>query len=338
MHGALLLPTTERAPFMRSTLPSGRNPWLTRGRLKNIGFRDGSPKVDKTKVAPDPITVEGDATVLTVRSLPSLIQAVGYLKYSAGGATYFRGQARLFDSMLPSLLRGASAPAERGKAIDRFVARSSPWACRHPNHPTTDCPEILGQAARSETRMFSGGVPRYAAEPLLQHYGLNTRWLDLVDNLWVALWFACHWFDGVDGYHHPVRRTTHDGGDDYVYVVSVSLPGDQKQVAPGLVKVPGRGRLIDLRQAVPSYYLRPHAQHGLLVRAYDDDYRNLELAAIRIPLNNALDWLGSSLLLSPFGLFPPPSVDVGYRRLLQAAALVPTATVLGQIDVYGAGY
>ncbi|WP_420914265.1 FRG domain-containing protein [Comamonas aquatica] len=26
----------------------------------------------------------------------------------------------------------------------------------------------------------------------MQHYGLNTTWIDIVDNIWVALWFACH--------------------------------------------------------------------------------------------------------------------------------------------------
>jgi hypothetical protein len=84
--------------------------------------------------------------------------------------------------------------------------------------------------------------------------------------------------------------------------------------------------------------LRPHAQHGLLVRPHEDDYRNLELAALRVPLASALDWLGASLLLSPFALFLSPSVDVGYRRLLEAADLVPKLSPLGLIDIYGAGH
>jgi hypothetical protein len=285
------------------------------------------------------VSTAGGVTVYTVETLPSLIQAVGYLKSRAGGPTYLRGQASLHRTMLPSLLRGAGRPQHRGALLDRFIAENGPWTCSHEHHRTTVCPEQLPPALRSDRRLFSGGVARYTAEPLLQHYGLNTRWLDLVDNLWVALWFACHWFDGVPGFRHAVRRTLYDGLDPYVYVISVSLPGQRRQLAPGLVRIPGRGRLIDLREAAPSFYLRPHAQHGLLVRPHEDDWRNLELAAIRIPLTHALDWLGTSLLLSPFAIFPPPSVDVGYRRMLRAAAsVVPGDGPLGSIDVYGAGF
>jgi hypothetical protein len=35
-------------------------------------------------------------------------------------------------------------------------------------------------------------IKLFSHEPLLQHYGLATTWIDLVDNIWVALWFACH--------------------------------------------------------------------------------------------------------------------------------------------------
>lgn len=306
-------------------------PWLGSEVLGRIGA------LRRQADAPVLSTING-ITVLTVDTLPGLVQVVGYLKYRSDGTTYLRGQGRLHKMMLPSLFRQGTRLDALGKPLDEFIARSAPWTRTHKDHRVKDCTERLSQAAKSERRLFSGGVPRYAAEPLLQHYGLNTRWLDLVDNLWVALWFACHSFDGVRGYRHAVRRTLHDQLEQHVYIISVSLPGSRSSIAPGLWKVNGRGRVIDLREAVPSYDLRPHAQHGLLVRPHDDDYKNLEFAAIRIPLAEALDWLGTSLLLSPFSLFPPPSVDVGYRRMLQAASAVPAATTLGQIDIYGAGY
>jgi len=42
-----------------------------------------------------------------------------------------------------------------------------------------------------EAFAFLGNTPDYTFEPLLQHYGIRTRWLDLVDNFWTALWFGC---------------------------------------------------------------------------------------------------------------------------------------------------
>ncbi|GAA0468199.1 hypothetical protein Ade02nite_79030 [Paractinoplanes deccanensis] len=56
-----------------------------------------------------------------------------------------------------------------------------------------NCPGKLGRNV-SRRSLLGSGVPRYAAEPLLQHYGIRTRWLDLVGNIWSALWFACHHF------------------------------------------------------------------------------------------------------------------------------------------------
>lgn len=316
---------------MSPEVSSPTSPWLTRDRIQNIGRPGVKPKID-------PISMIGGVTVLTVDELPTLVQAVGYLKYSSGGKTYLRGQADLHGGrMEATLLRGNVRRVERGKAINSLISSTSAWQCAHKDHKQVDCLEKLKQGPRSRQSLLSAGVPRFAAEPLLQHYGLQTRWLDVVDNLWIALWFACHWFDGVPGYRHPVKRTLHDGRQEYVYVVSVGLRGEATDIAPGVVKFAGRGRVTDLRESVPSYYLRPHAQHGLLIRPHEDDYLNLELAALRIPLAKALDWLGSSVLLSPFAMFPPPSIDVGYRRLLEAAHVVPSSSSLGSIDIYGAG-
>jgi hypothetical protein len=180
-------------------------------------------------------------------------------------------------------------------------------------------------------------VPRYAAEPLLQHYGLRTRWLDVVDNLWVALWFACHRFVQADEHIHVVRRNIADGGEEYVFIVTVGLQEEMTEVQPGLYRSPTAARVIDLRKAVPSFYLRPHAQHGLLIRPLGD-VGELQLAAFEVPLSRALEWLGSSVLLSPFGLYPPASVDVGYRRLLNRLKEIRVPPALGHINVIGPGY
>ena len=210
------------------------------------------------------------------------------------------------------------------------------WACTHEGHKRNICPE---RAKPGKAHLVAGGVPRYAVEPLLQHYGVKTRWLDVVDNLWVALWFACHHFEREGRYVHVVRKTLHGPARVGVYVIAVVMAGETQEVAPGLHLSQVSGRTIDLRRAVPSYYIRPHAQHGLLVRPRADDMANLKMAAFRVELADALTWLGESLLLSAFGLYPPATVDDGYRQLLNATGKSTNIPGdLGYIDVVGPGF
>jgi hypothetical protein len=134
-----------------------------------------------------------------------------------------------------------------------------------------------------------------------------------------------------------VRRNVADGGEDFVYIITITIPGRMAERRPGFYRYDDGTRVIDLRKAVPSFYLRPHAQHGLLIRPRAN-HGTLQLAALQIPLVRALEWLGSSVLLSPFGLYPPASVDVGYRRLLDHIKYVDVNRSLGYIDIIGPGY
>jgi hypothetical protein len=296
-------------------------------------------RIDRTaRIRSVPTPAGGDVDVLSIESLPLLIKAVGFLKYRTPGNTYLRGQHSLYDGTVkPSLLRGRKNLSGLGEGISTFITDSTGWACPHADHKLVECPEILKQPPRSTRWLISAGVPRYAAEPLLQHYGLRTRWLDVVDNLRVALWFACHTFVRAEEHIHVVRRNTADGGDEHVYIVTVGIPEAMIEIKPGLYRSPNVARVIDLRSAVPSFYLRPHAQHRLLIRPLGD-VGELQLTALEVPLSRALEWLGSSVLLSPFGLYPPASVDTGYRRLLKRIKAIQVPPALGHIDIIGPGY
>lgn len=288
-----------------------------------------------------------DLDVLTVSSLPALVQVFGYLKYKySDGAVFLRGQTRLHQSLDPSLYRPSTPKnvvknrAKRDELIGEFIASTSPWRCAHEMHRLIHCPEKLSQPRRGELAFVSAGTPRYAVEPLLQHYGIRTRWLDVVDNLWTALWFACHSFEFVGSFGHVVRRVPKDAAeeDGYTYLLAVVVRGQLREVFPGLHLSEGVARVIDLRKAVPSFYLRPHAQHGWLVRPAADNLDNLQTVVVRVPLESALEWLGQSLLLSPFGLFPPATVDIGYAKLLRANSALGVPEMLGSISSYGPGY
>lgn len=183
-------------------------------------------------------------------------------------------------------------------------------------------------------------TPRAAVEPILQHYGLATRWLDVVDNIWVALWFACHRYVGDGRFAHHERRSTAQEPNGMAYVSILATGTLEATPTAGCWEGPAC-RLIDLRQAAPSIYLRPHAQHGLLVSPPNPllpgraDLGPLHRLTIQVPLGDALDWLGDGTMLRPFTLFPPATIDHGYRRLLEFAPVPPAK--LGTFVLHGPG-
>ncbi len=193
--------------------------------------------------------------VLHVSTSHALIQAAGYLKYVAGQenkSIYFRGQAKLYNALIPSLFRGISSQSAQTNRISALKLAIT---------------EILSKNAL--LRSFGA----YAHEPLLQHYGLKSSWIDLVDNVWVALWFACHnaHSSGFLGeYLHFERRDPTKNSKTslppYVYILLVAADNTALDGrTPGLYKG-SNTELIDLRVACPSLFLRPHAQHGVLFR------------------------------------------------------------------------
>ena len=82
---------------------------------------------------------------------------------------------------------------------------------------------------------------------------------------------------------------------------------------------------IDLRKSLPSTFLRPHAQHGLVIKKNVDlNFRKSEdydlstnvVAIIKIRIDRAKQWIGNGELLTQDNLIPPPGYDPGYDLLL----------------------
>src|SRR6185295_6802771 len=97
----------------------------------------------------------------------------GYLKFTLaaeGASVFFRGQSKLYNELKPALLREVTTADSMRRRQGRLREYLSEI-------------DASGQVLKA--------VPGYAREPLLQHYGMRTNWVDLVDNVWVALWFAC---------------------------------------------------------------------------------------------------------------------------------------------------
>lgn len=254
----------------------------------------------------------------------SLIQAAGYLKYirarSDNKGVFFRGQTRLYPTLGPTLLRDVKdgpPNVRRRNLLSKFLDK-------------LDLDKNALKSVHLECR-----------EAVLQHYGIRTTWIDVVDNIWVALWFACHHAKaisrGTEEYMHFEKRipgllTTTE--PEYAYVLLLESAFFKPIDFPGHYR-DDRSETIDLRVAAPSHFVRPHAQHGLLVRKLSNtglpvsDCRNLHVGTIRVDLAAAIDWLGSASTLTSHSLFPPAYYDYGYRELLEHVN--PQSRVLGFI-------
>jgi hypothetical protein len=239
------------------------------------------------------------------RRIPS--QAIGYLKYLAGQRdelVYFRGQSKIYNTLSPSLFRQISSQAAQSKRIN-----------------------LLNKAVEEivTNNKLIRKMPAHAREPLLQHYGFKTSWIDLVDNIWIALWFACYdaRTTGKTGqYIHFEQRNPDSDSPQYSHIVVVSVEQSTSSV-PSIGYFQGsKTECIDLRIACPSVFLRPHAQHGVLFRMRGavpmrpNDYSPRITGIIRIDLRDALKWLGDGKMLGTHALFPPPYYDDGYSFLL----------------------
>ena len=256
---------------------------------------------------------------IRVESYPALIQAVGYLKYVNRGKApvYFRGQAKVYS---------AAAPIPS-------VFRPGPRDVRHLDNALATLGvgrSTFSQDAVSKSLPFHD-VPKYAVEPLLQHYGLGTTWLDITDALPYALYFclarygdltitkpfdasydstsggscASRVFRNVVVGKRPVPERT--GNDVYLYAI---CPGarvrDGREDLPGLVAYEG-GSVIDARVAVPSQYFRPHSQHGLLFRPNGAGEGDADFDFVVFVIDGSLvaEWLGAGAMFADENIYPP---------------------------------
>lgn len=245
--------------------------------------------------------------VLHVSNPHALIQAVGYLKFIAEPyeRIFLRGQSKLYDTLAPTLYRGISTDAAQGR---RHKALKSAI-----------------EVFKSSCSIFDS-FPKHAHEALLQHYGIRTNWIDVVDNIWIALWFSVYKAVSAgrnnEFLHFDLRVASDD--DEFGYVLLLSSKDDRRSKTRKGMILSSDSEVIDLRIAAPSVFLRPHAQHGLLFRSRGArngrilNYSDAVHGIIRYRLKDAIEWLGAGNMVGVRSLFPPPYYDPGYQLLLSA--------------------
>lgn len=262
------------------------------------------------------------SVLLEVSDPTTLNRVVAQWREYCDGPTYFRGQRKLY----------AKYPYS--------------GAYRNENYELGEVPEILSRLVRISTG-GSGGwgeldelltsddsvrelwngykdVPEFALEGLFQHYEGSTRWLDVVDNLQIALWMATRKYHQVSDFRskpvYLVKEADGETGpqeDVYIYLFGFSV---LKERFPGLRATPKNSLLLDLREALPARFLRPHAQHSALIKhspsgsskRRSDKYLNY--AILKIPYDVAQDCCGGSLL-SVSSIYPSPDEDKGFAQL-----------------------
>lgn len=267
--------------------------------------------------------------IYEVETVHALNRLIGYAKFinRSYGDVFYRGECRLHPSLLPSVLRGGTNTT-RLQHLRSLINK-------------------IREDSQLPRDMKIDGFDEVSAsltiEGMLQHYGIKTRFIDVVDNHWVALWMGLNKNEilkQIEQYCHYKQRTiplgdiavnkSIDPDSVYQYILLIATPGNMDRINNGIF-VSSDFNKIDLRQALPSIFLRPHAQHGLVVckRPHSGDISNYDMAntvvgIIKIRIDRVAQWIGQGNLLTQDNLFPAPAYDYGYDLLLQKKDLFDT--------------
>lgn len=309
---------------MTSELNEGNNrPAIIKSNLTISGVR-----LVKTETYSD-ADRELDVPVYEISSIHGLNLLIGYSKFMNKdvGKVLYRGQNRLYGSLTPSLMRGK-------KYSDK---------CLHNLKSLVDT--IMSDSLLNKQFNLPAGCNSNPSviEGALQHYGISTRFIDLVDNHWIALWMSLYESEtikSIEIYTHYKSRYLDNydllsniarGDNDPIgfgYLLMVCVPEIKSPMENGLYRG-NEFEFIDLRRSLPSIFLRPHAQHAYVLRRRGPDGNNPNfydvasqlIGIAKIRLDYIAKWLGSGELLSQNNLFPQPCFDPGYEILLSRTDL-----------------
>ncbi len=220
---------------------------------------------------------------LTAEEPAALASFVAFSKGQKGKRVYLRGQDCWRGGLTPLLFRDAVTDEERRsrwRAYQAFCDRLK---------------KIVPGARRIRRRNFGA---------VLQHYGFRTPWLDVVDDIHAAVWFATH--NRCDlGDTVRYQRASEGFG----CVVVLAVPKDI--------------RVQDLRAAHSSRNTRCHVQQAFSLAMQNDDavdpsvqqdFSTYVLGVVRIP--TVKRWHLRGFRASQSYFFPSVDIDSTYKRLL----------------------
>lgn len=248
-----------------------------------------------------------------VTTIAGFNQIVGFAKFLNRdyGSVYYRGQTDIYPTVLPSAARDEKTPRARNTRLSKL------------RQNIVNTPDLYKELHLTN-KNYNDKKNRLIVESVMQHYGVNTYCLDAVDNHWIALWFGQFKFDPIstdDGQKIGtyIRRTSKSKKEKYQYVILIAADGNIDQAG---YKYGNNVSSIDLRKALPSTFLRPHAQHAIMLKKRNKrkntnwDFAGDVVGILRFKIETVTKWLGEGELLSQKSLFPSVDEDDGYKALL----------------------
>lgn len=164
--------------------------------------------------------------------------------------SYYRGENQIYESSQPSLFRILDKLTEDEKKLYRFVSRMR----------IAEFQIFLNKLGIVRFWQANYGTVLY--EPLAQHYGLETRWLDITSDLDVALFFATCKYDSGSKRWSPLTKADTEVNEKTKYGVIFHIPGWQ---AERFDMLSGLGDEYVRNEILPIGYqpfMRCHSQHG----------------------------------------------------------------------------
>lgn len=227
---------------------------------------------------------------LLIKNPAVLATFAGYLKFQIRKRSdnskelFFRGQTKDYGEIIPSLLR----EGDHNKI--NLLKRAH------------------FELVQKTRKLFR--VKRFTNEDtrkILPHYGIKSLGIDMVDNLFVAIWFASYDFIETKGkpkkFRTCVLNKNHFG---WIYFFEVN-----------------KNAVVDLRQSHSSLSARLHCQHGLSFSGVSTNNWSTEnkrceqaiVATAKFPINKEFQL--TDKIFSPNYFFPNDKIDNTFKLLKQ---------------------
>ena len=235
---------------------------------------------------------ENGAEWLELTHPTQLANFVAFCK-ARGRRVYFRGQTVRYPTLLPSLFRAADDCQANWRAYAAFIRKL----------------RTSVEGTRFRRRNFGA---------VLQHYGFRTAWLDVVDDVHTALWFALNTAHATGGRYSYARSDLNAG-----WIVLLSVPREINRQ--------------DLRETQSSRNTRCHVQQGWSLAMQHDtqarcnrrqDFGDHVIGTVRIP--NCKEWHLEGFMASQSYFFPKEAMDDTYKQLQSSEVLDLAAQIEAQ--------
>jgi len=212
----------------------------------------------------------------------------GYLKKNlletAKSHVFFRGQTNDYGTMIPRLFRGNITLNQLEKRILAYK-------------------KLINELPKTyEASRFQ----KESVGAILQHYGIKTPWLDLVDNLYTAIWFATKEPKRASG--KPIEYINSKKEFGWLYFIRTKINNKSEL------------KWYDLREEQSSLSLRLHVQHGISATRENVNWNlsnrclnDFVVALVKFPNNK--DWSLEGSLFSTKFIFPSKKIDNTYKYL-----------------------